>query len=241
MIKVYYEYKLEEVLEPHVKKQKADALKKKKEIRELEKKMGLSQEEIEKKEAARKLKEEAELKKRQKQIEKERKAREKEEAKATLARLGVEKDSDDSDYDSDAKEKEDSATDDPLEQSQPVISKENGRSGSLKKAKPVKERKNTVWLPGMGNKPGDKSVKKDESKKAMAIPSKPKDLYHLPRADVNRSATKRGPTRLDLLKAESDAKFVKDEEAKLNKDRDNLLNIMEQVARYGMSGNPEKI
>ena len=76
MVKVYYEHKLEEALEPHVRERKAEAAKKKKEVKELEKKMGLSAEEIEKREAARKEKEEIERKKMEKKIEKERKARE---------------------------------------------------------------------------------------------------------------------------------------------------------------------
>ena len=80
----------------------------------------------------------------------------------------------------------------------------------------------------MGPKPNAKTFKKEEVKEAHK--SKPKDLYALPRAEINRSAVKRGKIRLDELKAESDETFKNKKEAEINAVRDKVLNIMKVVA-----------
>ena len=107
--------------------------------------------------------------------------------------------SDDSDLD------KDSDTDDQLEKSQPAISLEKDRTNSVKKAAKKQDEeqdRKVLWMPGMGADPrkrGSSAVPKkaalDEPKKKPES-KKGKDWRYLPRADVNRSAAARGPTKL---------------------------------------------
>ena len=79
-----------------------------------------------------------------------------------------------------------------------------------------------LWMPGMGADPkkrGSSAVPKkatiDDVKKKPES-KKGKDWRYLPRADVNRSAAARGPTRVQQLKAESDIKFYSDKRKEMD-------------------------
>ena len=70
---------------------------------------------------------------------------------------------------------------------------------------------------------------------------KPKDLLYLPRPEVNLSQKKRGPTRLDELKADSDLKYLIEQRTKIETLKKQMGYILKGAAEKGLSTDWEKI